>query len=253
MQTAMSKPASTRLDQRLLSDGLVASRARARDLILRGFVMVDGATCLRPAQSVGLEASIGLADHAPDFVSRGGEKLTAALDAFALDPGGRVALDAGASTGGFTQVLLQRGARRVYAVDVGKAQLHESLRADARVICLEGHDIRHIAAAQIEGPIEMLVADLSFISLTKAMGPVMGLAAPGAFLVALVKPQFELSPADVGKGGIVRDAAARHRAVEAVRAFVASQPGWRVLGVIASPIAGGSGNEEFLLGASKDA
>lgn len=253
MQTAMSKPASTRLDQRLLSDGLVASRARARDLILRGFVMVDGAPCTKPAQSISPGASIVLADHAPDFVSRGGEKLNAALDAFALDPTGMIALDAGASTGGFTQVLLQRGARRVYAVDVGQSQLHESLRADARVISLEGYDVRQIEAAPIEGPIGMLVADLSFISLTKAMGPVMSLAAPGAFLVALIKPQFELSPADIGKGGIVRDAEARNRAVKAVRAFVALQPGWRVLGVVASPIAGGSGNEEFLLGASKDA
>ncbi len=253
MQTAMSKPTSTRLDQRLLSDGLVASRARARDLILRGFVIVDGAPCTKPAQSIGPGASIVLAGHAPDFVSRGGEKLAAALDAFALDPAGMIALDAGASTGGFTQVLLQRGVRRVYAVDVGKSQLHESLRADARVISLEGYDIRHIEAAPIEEPIEIIVADLSFISLTKAMRPAMSLAAPGAFLVALVKPQFELSPADIGKGGIVRDAAARDRAVKAVRVFVASQPGWRVLGVIASPIAGGSGNEEFLLGASKDA
>ncbi len=253
MQAAMSKPASTRLDQRMLTDGLVASRARARDLILRGFVLVDGKPCTKPAQSVVAQAAITLARDAPGFVSRGAEKLIAALDTFAFDPAGRAALDAGASTGGFTQVLLERGARRVYAVDVGKSQLHECLRGDPRVISLEACDVRRIGSAELKEPIEALAADLSFISLTKAIGPVMGLPSPGAFLVALVKPQFELTPGEIGKGGIVRDAAARARAVENVGAFVSSQPGWRIRGVIASPIVGGSGNEEFLLGATKDA
>ncbi len=181
MQAAMSKPASTRLDQRMLTDGLVASRARARDLILRGFVLVDGKPCTKPAQSVVAQAAITLARDAPGFVSRGAEKLIAALDTFAFDPAGRAALDAGASTGGFTQVLLERGARRVYAVDVGKSQLHECLRGDPRVISLEACDVRRIGSAELKEPIEALAADLSFISLTKAIGPVMGLASPGAF------------------------------------------------------------------------
>ncbi|MCB1484878.1 MAG: TlyA family RNA methyltransferase [Hyphomicrobiaceae bacterium] len=248
----MSAPASTRLDLRMLADRLVGSRARARDLILRGFVMVDGVPCTKPAQTVAAGASVTLATGTPEFVSRGAEKLQAALEAFGFDPSGRVAMDAGASTGGFTQVLLKRGAKHVYAVDVGRAQLHDGLRSDARVTSIEEFDIRQISASHVGAPIEVLVADLSFISLTKALDAAMKLASRGAFLVALIKPQFELTPADIGKGGIVRDETARARAVENVRAFVEQQPGWRVCGVVVSPIAGGSGNEEFLLGAVKD-
>lgn len=249
----MATDPSIRLDQRLVSGGLVASRSRARDLILRGFVRVDGAVCHKPAQSVVATAVIELDAALPAYVSRGAEKLNAALDAFAFDPKDRVCLDAGASTGGFTQVLLERGATQVVAVDVGSSQLHASLRGDARVIVLEGCDIRIIEAQHMPSPPAAVVADLSFISVTKALTGVLALAAPGAFLVVLVKPQFELTPADIGKGGIVRDCSARARAVASVESYVNGLPGWRVTGVIPSPIAGGSGNQEFLLGAVKHA
>ncbi|MEQ1717842.1 MAG: TlyA family RNA methyltransferase [Hyphomicrobium sp.] len=247
----MAQAGSQRLDQRLVADGLVASRARALDLVKRGFVRVDGNVCVRPAQLVTAYAVISLAENTPGFVSRGAEKLAAALDYFGFEPRGRVALDAGASTGGFTEVLLQRGAGRVYAVDVGRGQLHERLRDDKRVVSLEEQDIRLLDRGLIPEPIGAIVADVSFISLTKALPVALELAAPDAFLVALIKPQFELTPGDIGKGGIVRDEAARARAVDSVRAFVAGVSGWRVLGVIESPITGGSGNIEYLLGACR--
>jgi 23S rRNA (cytidine1920-2'-O)/16S rRNA (cytidine1409-2'-O)-methyltransferase len=182
------------------------------------------------------------------FVSRGGLKLAAALDAFHLDPKGLTALDIGASTGGFTDVLLERGAARVYAVDVGRDQLHAKLRGDPRVVALEGTDVRNLEAGMLEGRIGAIVADVSFISLTKALPAALKLAAPGAWLVALVKPQFEVGREWVGKGGIVRDAEARARAVARVRAFIDATPGWRVFAELPSPIPGGSGNEEVLIG-----
>lgn len=241
-----------RLDQRLVAEGLVPSRSRARDLILRGFVSIDGKVCARPAQAVAASARVGLNEEAPRYVSRGAEKLIAALDAFGFDPTGRVALDAGTSTGGFTQVLLERGASRVYAVDVGTAQLHAHIRHDPRVAVMENCDVRAIERETIAEPLQAVVADLSFISLAKALPRVLALAESQAFLVALIKPQFELNPDDIGKGGIVRNERARARAVASVTMFVAESPGWRVHGVIPSPIEGGSGNAEFLLGAVKN-
>lgn len=240
---------ASRLDARLVADGLVATRSRARDLILRGFVRVGGVTCVKPSQTCRPDACIEIASDAPAYVSRGAEKLLAALDHFGFDLTGQVALDVGASTGGFSQVLLERGARRVYAVDVGTAQLHPLLRADPRVVSLEHVDARNLAFEHVPEPIDVIVADLSFISLTKAIAPAMTLAAPGAHLVALIKPQFEAGPDAVGSGGIVRDPAIRQAAVDAVKSWIAAQPRWTILGVIASPLLGGSGNEEFLLGA----
>ncbi len=187
-----------------------------------------------------------------DAVSRGGAKLAAALDAFGLDPRHRVALDVGASTGGFTQVLLKRGAEKVYAVDVGHGQLHARLKDDPRVVSLEGCDARSLERATIPEAIAAIVADVSFISLLKALPAALALAMPGAWLVALIKPQFEVGRARIGKRGIVRDASARDAAVEDVSTWLAAQSGWRVVGVIPSPLRGGSGNEEFLLGACKD-
>jgi 23S rRNA (cytidine1920-2'-O)/16S rRNA (cytidine1409-2'-O)-methyltransferase len=187
--------------------------------------------------------------QASPFVSRGGLKLAAALDAFDLDPKGLVALDVGASTGGFTEVLLERGAKRVFAVDVGRDQLHDKLREDRRVVVLEGTDARGLDAAVIDGPVGAIVADVSFISLTKALPAALRLAAPGAWLIALVKPQFEAGRDAVGKGGIVREAQARARAVAEVRAFIDATPGWNVFAEMPSPIPGGSGNEEVLIGA----
>lgn len=243
---------ATRLDARLVSDGLVATRARARDLILRGFVRVDGSVCDKPSRQVMPTVNVALAEAAPIFISRGAEKLIAALDHFGFDASHRTVLDVGASTGGFTQVLLQRGARRVYAVDVGQSQLHDSLKSDARVVSLEEQDARLLTSLIIPEPVDAVVADVSFIALSKVLPAVFHLTSHAAWLAALIKPQFELEPDSIGKGGIVRDAAARQKAVERVKDAIAAQAGWRVVGVIPSPILGGSGNEEFLIGARRD-
>jgi 23S rRNA (cytidine1920-2'-O)/16S rRNA (cytidine1409-2'-O)-methyltransferase len=242
-----------RLDIALVERGLVPTRSRARDLIRSGKVRVGADVCTKAAAEVGDDSAVMLEDAgAAQAVSRAGQKLAAALDAFAFDPAGRTAVDVGASTGGFTQVLLEQGAEKVYAVDVGREQLHPSLVADARVISLEGFDARKLTREIVPEPVNAVTADLSFISLSKALGPALELAAPGAFLVALVKPQFEVGPERVGKGGIVRDEAAREDALQTVTAWLAAQPGWRVVGSIPSPITGGSGNVEFLLGAMRD-
>jgi 23S rRNA (cytidine1920-2'-O)/16S rRNA (cytidine1409-2'-O)-methyltransferase len=242
----------TRLDNLLVELGLVPTRARAQDCIRRGLVDVAGVTERRPGARIGTNASIRLSQAVGDHVSRGALKLTAALEHFRFPIAGVIALDVGASTGGFTQVLLERGAARVYAVDVGHDQLHARLAADARVVALEGCDARRLGPELVPEPVGALVADVSFISLTKALPVPLSLTGAGAWLVALIKPQFEAGRAAVGKGGIVRDPMARRRAVDLVREWVAGQPGWRVREVIPSPIGGGSGNEEFLLGAVRD-
>jgi 23S rRNA (cytidine1920-2'-O)/16S rRNA (cytidine1409-2'-O)-methyltransferase len=242
-----------RLDIALVERGLAPTRSRARDLIRSGHVRVGDEVCTKAAAEVGAEDVLTLQDAvAARAVSRGGQKLAAALSAFELDPMGRIALDVGASTGGFTEVLLARGARKVYAVDVGHGQLHERIKAEARVVSLEQCDARRLSREEIPEPVQAIVADVSFISLAKALPASLALAAPGAWLVALIKPQFEVGREAVGKGGIVRDASVRERAVAGVADWLASQPGWRVTSVVASPIEGGSGNQEFLLGASFD-
>ena len=241
-----------RLDLVLVERGLAPSRSQAQDLIKHGRVSIDQKVCTKPSAEVAANQVLTLAPGTPAYVSRGAVKLAAALDACEFDPEGRVALDVGASTGGFTEVLLTRGAEKVYAVDVGYDQLHASLRNDPRVVSLEGCDARTVTRQLVPPPVTAIVADVSFISLTKALGPALALAAPGAWLVALIKPQFEVGRARVGKGGIVRDEAARQAAVDDVTAWFSAQPGWRISGIIASPIKGGSGNEEFLLGALRD-
>lgn len=239
-----------RLDQALVEQGLVSSRSRARDAVARGLVLVGGVVVLKPGALVAAGVPLAVAPEAGTrYVSRGALKLIAALDAFGFEARGRTAFDVGASTGGFTQVLLERGAAKVYAVDVGRGQLAECLKSDPRVVSLEGLDARAITAASIQGPIEAMVADVSFISLEKALPPAIELAAPGAWLAALVKPQFEVGPASVGKGGIVRDEGARRGAVSRIETWLGAMPGWRVKGVIPSPVEGGSGNLEFLIGA----
>jgi 23S rRNA (cytidine1920-2'-O)/16S rRNA (cytidine1409-2'-O)-methyltransferase len=241
-----------RLDQALVARRLAPTRSRAQDMIERGCVAVDGATVTRSGHGVSEEAVIDVAGGAAPFVSRGGLKLTAALAEFGFDVAGRIALDVGASTGGFTDVLLKAGATRVYAVDIGHHQLHGSLKADPRVISLEGTDARRLSPPEVPEAFGAVVADVSFISLTKVLTRPLSLTRPGAWLVALVKPQFEAGREAVGKGGIVRDPADRERAVAEVRIWIATQPGWSVVGVITSPLAGASGNEEFLIGAVKD-
>ncbi len=233
----------------LVEGGLAPTRSRAADLIRRGEVSVGGAAVLKPGALVAPDMPLAIRPGASPYVSRAGLKLEAALDAFGLEAAGRTALDIGASTGGFTHVLLARGVARVFAVDIGRGQLHADISAEARVVALEAIDARRLDRALIPEQVTAIVADVSFISLTQALPAALRLAAPGAWLVALVKPQFEAGRKAVGKGGIVRQAADRERAVARVRAFIESEPGWTVIGTMVSPIRGGSGNEEFLIGA----
>lgn len=228
---------------------MAPSRSRAADLIRQGCVKVAGKPELKPGALVMPGASLAISPEACTYVSRGGLKLAAALEAFGFDPKDRVALDLGASTGGFTDVLIGRGAAKVYAVDVGKGQLHAKLRANPRVVALEGTDARALDRTVIGEEVSAIVADVSFIGLGLVLPAALRLAAPGAWLVALVKPQFEAGREAVGKGGIVRSEADRLKSVAKIRKFIEDQPGWTVVGDIPSPIRGGSGNEEFLIGA----
>jgi 23S rRNA (cytidine1920-2'-O)/16S rRNA (cytidine1409-2'-O)-methyltransferase len=236
-----------RLDRALVAAGLAPSRARAQALIAAGVVRVDGVVVSRAAAGVAEGAALALDGNPNPWVSRGALKLVAALDAFGLDPAGAVALDLGASTGGFSEVLLARGAAEVWAVDVGHGQLAASVAADPRLHAIEGLSVRDLTAEHVPAP-DFVVADLSFISLPRALPAALALARPGATLVALVKPQFELGPGRVGKGGVIRDLAAVAEAVAGVRAFLAAA-GWTVLGETPSPIRGGDGNAEVLLAA----
>ena len=238
-----------RIDRLLVERGLFDSRAKAQAAIEAGLVIADDAVVRKAAEEIPTDARLS-ATPAHPFVSRGGVKLASALDHFSFDPRGRVCLDVGASTGGFTQVLLERGAKRIYAIDVGRGQLHESLRGDAAVVSLEQTDIRKLSPALLNDPPDFVTIDVSFISLKLALPPALALVKMPAHLVALIKPQFEAGPAHLKKG-IVRDAAVRTVVCAEISAFVTSL-GWRVVGVIPSPISGGDGNAEFLLGASHD-
>ena len=241
-----------RLDQLLVARGSVATRSRARDVIRRGLVRVDGFIATKAGMMVGEDAVVTLPEDAAAHVSRAADKLIAALDVFGFDPAGRICLDVGASTGGFSQVLVKRGAAKVYAVDVGHEQLHAALRNEPRIVSLEGVDARKLDHSLICGPVTAIVADVSFISLTKALPASLALAAPGCWLVALIKPQFEVGADGIGKGGIVRDVALRDEAVARVRNWIDGQARWHVGTVLPSPITGGSGNQEFLIGAVHD-
>lgn len=238
-----------RLDQALVARGLVATRARARDLILRGRVRVSGTVSTKPAQTVSRSCEITLEGDEARYVSRGALKLIAALDHFGFAAEDMRALDIGASTGGFTQVLIERGAREVIAVDVGRGQLHPSIAADPRVLSHEAMDARDLTTLDLAADRSAIVCDVSFISLAKVLPSVLPFAAPAAWLVALIKPQFEVGPDHVGKGGIVRDETARTEAIEAVSRLISETPGWTLEGVFDCPIAGGDGNREALLGA----
>ncbi len=238
-----------RLDKALVARGLARTRSHAQDLVLRGQVRVEGAVIGKPAFNVSEGAAVEVLESA-GYVSRGALKLNAALAAFGFPVQGRVALDAGASTGGFTQVLLREGAARVYAVDVGEGQLDPSLRADPRVAVFEKTDARALTADLLPGPVQAITVDVSFISLLKVLPAVLSLAAPDAWMIALIKPQFEVGPAHVGKGGLVKDAAQREAAVARVSACI-EERGWRLAGVVPSPVQGRGGNEEYLVGASR--
>jgi len=241
-------PNRLRLDELLVARGLFASRSRARDAILRGTVSVDGRAETKPGRTATADALIGIDDPAIAYVSRAALKLVRGLDAFGIDVTGAKALDIGASTGGFTQVLLERGAAHVTAIDVGHGQLHQSLAGDPRVTSIEGLNARDLTAAHLPaGAPDVLVSDVSFISLRLALPPALGLAAPGARGVFLVKPQFEAGRQAIGKGGLLRDPADAERVAQDMRSWLDAFPGWRAVDGVASPIEGGDGNREFLL------
>jgi 23S rRNA (cytidine1920-2'-O)/16S rRNA (cytidine1409-2'-O)-methyltransferase len=238
--------ARRRLDVELVRRGLVVSRSEAQEAVRAGRVLVRGAPATKVTTLVDGEEPLALAGPARPFVSRGGEKLAAALDAFTIGPTGRDALDAGASTGGFTDCLLQRGARHVVSLDVGHGQLAWELRTDPRVTVLERRNVRELVRSDLPFAPTIVVADLSFISLRLAVGPLTAVAADAADLVLLVKPQFEAGRAAVGSGGVVRDPAVWRDAIEGVATAIRAA-GAAPLGVIASPITGPAGNAEFLL------
>jgi len=237
-----------RLDQALVAQGLARSRTQARGLIEAGQVLVDGVPATKASQNLA-DGCLSLTEDIVPWVSRGAQKLLHALDHFGLSPDGAVAADIGASTGGFTQVLVSRGAARVHAVDAGHDQLVPELRQDPRVVLHERMNARTMAPDLLP-PLDWVVCDVSFISATKALPSALDRARPGATLVCLVKPQFEVGPQRVGKGGIVNDAAAREEACQTVVTFLEATE-WSILGLIPSPITGGDGNVEFLLAARK--
>ncbi len=234
----------SRLDVALVERGLIESREKARRAIMAAQVLVNGHASTKPGTLVAGNSVIALVAR-EKYVGRGGFKIEAALDAFAIDPAGRVCADIGASTGGFTDCLLQRGASLVHALDVGHGQLDWRLRQDPRVVVREGVNARYLKPEDCEPRPSLVVADVSFISLTLILPPAFALLDGQADMVVLIKPQFELSRSEVGRGGVVRDLDARDRAVEKIRAFVGAS-GHRWAGLITSPIAGRDGNVEFL-------
>ena len=234
----------------LVERGFAASRSEAQAAIAAGHVRADGVAIEKPAQLLAPGTHV---DYAPahSYVSRGALKLAAALDRFSISPKGLVCLDIGASTGGFTEVLLARGAAKVYAVDVGHGQLHTRIAGDKGVVSLEGVNARGLSRDEISDAPDLVTADVSFISLTLALPAALALAKPGAGLVALVKPQFEVGRARLGKKGVVRSEADRQKALDDIDSWLSSVQGWRVEGTMKSPIEGGDGNREYLIAARK--
>jgi 23S rRNA (cytidine1920-2'-O)/16S rRNA (cytidine1409-2'-O)-methyltransferase len=248
----MGSPGRLRLDEALVARGLAPSRSRARDMVLRGTVTVEGAVEYRPGRRIDGKQEVAADDPATGYVSRAALKLISGLDAFHFDPAGLTALDLGASTGGFTQALLARGAAHVIAVDVGQGEFDPRLADDPRVTLLEKLDARDLSETHLGGgAIEAIVADVSFISLKLALPAALRLAEPGAWGVFLVKPQFEVGRSALGKGGVVRDESIAEKAASDIATWLEEEQGWRVAGIRPSPIAGGSGNLEFLLGARR--
>jgi len=243
--------AKQRADKLLVERGLVETRAKAQALIMAGKVFSADRRIAKAGDLVAEDAPLEVKGQDHPWVSRGGLKLAHALAHFALDPKGAVAIDVGASTGGFTDVLLTNGAAKVHAVDVGHGQLAWKLRNDPRVIVHEQTNARYLTPEIVTEPVDIIVCDASFIGLAKVLEAPLKLARPGATLVALVKPQFEAGRAEVGKGGVVRDPSVHERVCAEVKAWVESQD-WTVLGLTPSPITGPEGNVEFLLGAEKN-
>lgn len=241
-----------RIDQILVARGLVASRARARDAVARGTVRVNGKVVAKPSLCFAEDVEISINDPAQDYVSRAALKLVAALDHFGLSPEGLDCLDVGASTGGFTEVLLHRGAAHVTSVDVGHGQMHPRLADHPAVNNIEGLNARYMTAEDIDDmPIEFLVSDVSFISLKLALVPALELAEPGAHAVLLVKPQFEAGRDAISKAGLLKEPETAPLVAAELERWLVEDMGWESLGLIPSPIAGGDGNVEFLLGGRK--
>ncbi len=241
-----------RLDVLLVERALAPSRDRARALVMAGAVFVAGNRVDKPGTTIPRDAAIEVRGSDHPWVSRGGLKLAHALETFALGVTGAVALDVGASTGGFTDVLLQGGAARVYAVDVGHGQLAWALRNDARVVVLERTNARTLTDREIPEPVDVIVCDASFIGLRTVLPAALALAASGTRLVALIKPQFEAGKGRVGKGGVVRDPAVHAEVCETIREWLERDCGWTVMGLTESPITGPAGNKEFLIAARRD-
>ena len=235
----------------LVDRGLVESRSRAQALIMAGAVYTGTERISKPGQTLKDDAPLEVKGRDHPWVSRGGQKLDHAIREFGFDLTGKVVLDVGASTGGFTDVALHNGASRVYAVDVGHGQLAWSLRQDPRVVVLEKTNARHLTGAEIPEPVDAVVCDASFIGLQTVLPAPMALAAPGAILVALIKPQFEVGKGQVGKGGVVRDTALHEEVCARIRDWLDAEPGWSVIGVTESPITGPEGNKEFLIAARR--
>jgi 23S rRNA (cytidine1920-2'-O)/16S rRNA (cytidine1409-2'-O)-methyltransferase len=242
-----------RADKLLVERGLVETRAKAQALIMAGKVFSADRRIAKAGDLVAEDAPLEVKGQDHPWVSRGGLKLAHALTHFALDPKGAVAIDVGASTGGFTDVLLTNGADKVHAVDVGHGQLAWKLRNDPRVVVLERTNARHLTPKEIPEPVDWVVCDASFIGLETVLPAALSLAKPGAIAVALIKPQFEVGPDRVGKGGVVRDPALHQEVCERIRAWFVRQPGWSVLGIVESPVLGPEGNKEFLIAARKEA
>jgi 23S rRNA (cytidine1920-2'-O)/16S rRNA (cytidine1409-2'-O)-methyltransferase len=245
------KPSKTRIDQLLVERGLAESRTRAQALVMAGHVLLGDKRVDKAGQQVATDAEVTVKGQGHPWVSRGGVKLAHALEVFAIDISGMVAIDVGSSTGGFTDVLLNKGAAKVYAVDSGTNQLAWKLRQDPRVVVHEQTSARILTAEHVPQPVDLIVCDASFISLSKVLERPMSFARKGAQLVALIKPQFEAGKAEVGKGGVVRDAAVHARVCAEVRDWL-EVSGWAVKGLTESPITGPKGNVEFLIWAERD-
>jgi len=243
------KAAKLRLDQLLVQAGLAENRSRAQAIVLAGRVFSGERRLDKPGMALDPDTPLEVRGPVHPWVSRGGVKLAAALDRFDIDPAGKTALDIGAAHGGFTDVLRQGGARRIYAVDVGHGQLDWALRNDPAIVVLERTNARFLTEAEVPEPIDLMVCDASFIGLETLLPQPLRLAAPGAVLVALIKPQFEVGKGRVGKKGVVRDSALHEEVCERIAAWLAALPGWTVIGQVESPILGPEGNKEFLIAA----
>lgn len=242
-----------RLDQLLVDRGLAESKTRAQAIIMAGNVFTGTRRLDKAGDKVAEDIAIEVKGEPHPWVSRGGLKLEKGLAEFALDPTGMTAIDVGASTGGFTDVLLTKGAARVYAVDVGHGQLAWKLRNDPRVTVMERTNARRLDESLVPEPVDLVVCDASFIGLEVVLPAALALTKPGARLIALIKPQFEVGKGRVGKGGVVREPELHKEVCDRIEAWVAGLPGWRVLGITESPIKGPEGNVEFLIGAARDA